>query len=54
VLCLAEDPSPSCEESGGVVDGLVYRAHVCFGFLERCVDAFDHFVDFADSFELGL
>ena len=54
VLCLAKNPGPSREESGCIVDGLVYRAHIRFGFLERCVDAFDHFVDFAHSFQLGL
>jgi hypothetical protein len=54
VLCLAKNPSPGREEGGSVVDGLVYCAHVRFGFFERSVDAFDHFVDFAHPLELGL
>jgi hypothetical protein len=54
VLCLAENTSPGREESRSIVDGLVYGAHVRLGFFERCVNAFDHFVDLADSFQLSL
>ena len=54
MLCLAENPCPSRQESGGIVDGLVHGAHVRLGLFERCVDALDHFVDFAHPFQLGL
>lgn len=54
MLRLTQNARPSCQQGGSVVDCLVYGAHVGFGLFERGRDAFDHFVDFAHTLELGL